>query len=229
MSGAPLKARVTFKSVEAVDSPFGNSLPAHQRATLTAPTLRNFTNETQHTERYSYVTVLSLKSLKSYWSKLIEDSDSGTRFNELEKTLFAAARGGPMKTDDGVIYDFPSINAAQVATGSLARLSTQQFQGYRFLAWYTQDGYRASKYEIGYNFIGLTRDGKNLIVVHLPYEVPTLPSPEKVQQAYAKESGNMSEVGVNQLLQALKTKLAAEARTGRLSPFDAVVKSIQIR
>ena len=128
--------------------------------------------------------------------------------------------------------------------GSVARISNSDVLGFRYLTVYSQEsGVRFPRSAVRYTFQGVTRDGRYLVVLHMPYVMPTLPTAEQIEREDARNGGFLAPFPTSpdgpswaafnraneRYLAALTTKLNAEERTGRLAPFDAAVRSIRVR
>ncbi|MFC6592089.1 hypothetical protein ACFP81_08800 [Deinococcus lacus] len=218
-----------FESASAMQA-----LPEHLRATLN---VRGQTWKPAYPgERPpAYVAVFPVAALKSHYPAATEVA------GQVDE-LVTIAKGGSFKVErQGVgvrgLPFLPTVNAAQVVAGSVARVSSSDVQGLRYLTIHAQDLFRYSREDVTYTFQGVTRDGKYVVVMHMPYAPASLPTAAQVQQE-EKRNGpyfpvQASEAQWNQIteryLTALTTKLDAEGRAGRLAPLDAVVKSIRVR
>lgn len=188
----------------------------------------------------AYVAVIPLDTLKSHYP-----APMGALSAEVNRVI-AAAQGGPLRRGGvaGGLPYLPLPNAAQAASGSLARISNNDIQGFRYLTVYSQEaGIRFPRTAVRYTFQGVTRDGKHLVIMHVPYEVRTLPTAEQIEREDSRNRGFLAPFpgtpgGLSQeafakkneqYLRDLTTKLDAEGRVGRLSALDSVVRSIQVR
>ncbi len=133
---------------------------------------------------------------------------------------------------------FPLPNAYQVTAGAVKKVVTKDLIGLRFLTIHSQEGgVRFPREVVEYTFQGLTRDGKYLVTVHLPYGPASLPTRTELERlnAWIEAPFPGSETGPDAVLfrkanaaylAGLLRKLNAES--GRLYDFDAVVLSIGI-
>lgn len=114
----------------------------------------------------------------------------------------------------------PLTNTAQVAAGAIKRVQTPQLQGVRYLAIRGQEmltDYPRSG--VFYTFQGLSRDGKYVVSVRLPYSPASFPV----------ETGRplLPEAGGLQAMSRVSARLDAES--GKLAALDQLVQSIRIR
>lgn len=114
----------------------------------------------------------------------------------------------------------PLTNTAQVAAGAIRRVQTPQLQGVRYLAIRGQEmltDYPRSG--VFYTFQGLSRDGKYVISVRLPYAPASFPV--KAGEALLPEAGGLQTMG------QMSARLDAE--DGKLAALDRLAQSIRIR
>ncbi|MBB5233300.1 hypothetical protein [Deinococcus budaensis] len=115
---------------------------------------------------------------------------------------------------------FPLRNSAQAVSGAVKRINTGHLRGVRYLAVYSQESLKAYPRSAAfYTFQGLTRDGKHLVSVRLPYAPRSFP--------VEPGEGVLPEKGWLAYRQQAQTKLDAES--GKLGQLDALVQSIRVR
>lgn len=114
----------------------------------------------------------------------------------------------------------PLTDTAQVAAGAIKRIETPQLQGVRYLAVRSQEMLKEyPRNAVFYTFQGLSRDGKYVISVRLPYAPVSFPV--KAGVALSPENGGL------QALQQLNIRLDNE--NAKLTAFDHLVQSVRIR
>lgn len=113
----------------------------------------------------------------------------------------------------------PLMNAEQAVSGAVRRLNTAQLAGIRYLAVYAQDTGEYPRTAVFYTYQGLSRDGKFVVSVHLPYAPTTMPAPGQTRAISGAELPSY----------LWRTADLLDEETVKLTAFDRLVQSIHIR
>lgn len=248
LNPTPIGRTTVVERAAGVPQPEGPvmTFPPHVRAVLNAPG-QNWRARYVGEEPPAYVAVIPLNTLAAHYQEMFRAYPASLpRLNEEINRVVAMAQGAPIRRG-GFALTLPYIplpNMIQVTVGSVARITNTDIQGFRYLTAYSpESGVRIPREAIRYTFQGMTRDGKYLVIMHVPYMAATLPTAEQIQREDARHGGflapfpgipgGLSEEAwqnVNErYLAVLTSKLDAEGYMGRLAALDAVVRSIRIR
>lgn len=114
----------------------------------------------------------------------------------------------------------PLMNSAQAVSGAVKRMNTGHVQGVRYLAIYSQEtSVEYPRSAVFYTFQGLTRDGKHLVSVRLPYAPASFPV--EAGESVLPEQG--------WLTYRKQAQRQLDAESSKLARLDALVQSIRVR
>ena len=209
-------------------------LPAYVRAVLNAPG-EHWKADDTGVPPTAYVGVYPVASLRARFPDP-QPNTFGGALNTLLGTLTDIRSGAvkPSALKLPLPY-FPDVNATQVVAGAVMKVQTPDVVGVRYLTYHAQAAGQIPGDALEYTFQGLTRDGKHVVSVHLPYTLAGVPT-----QAQLDKSGDFNVPGERPGMSAaehqkvyatynanLTRKL--DAVSSKLSAQDAVVRSIRVR
>lgn len=213
--------------------------PAHIRAVLNVPGTRWMWQDPAE-EPPAYVAVYPVAGLKRQypgrepvsWDGWVRAAVQNLDALRLGKTSVAKlARPLP---------HLPPYNAFQAVAGAVRPLATKQFSGLRYLTIYSQEsGVRFARENVYYTFQGMTRDGRHIVVVRVPYAPRGLPTRAGLDRTkdYLVAPIPTASAGLTsgpylrvtqQYLADTTRKLDAESDTPGLARLDALVRSVRV-
>ncbi|UTA51339.1 hypothetical protein [Deinococcus radiodurans] len=206
-------------------------LPAHVRAVLNAPG-EHWKADGTDVPPTAYVSVYPVASLRARFPN--QPNTFGELLNTLLSTLTGIRSGAvnPSALKLPLPY-FPAVNATQVVAGAVMKVQTPEVVGVRYLTYHAQAVGQIPGDALEYTFQGLTRDGKNVVSVHLPYTLAGVPTQAQLDKSgnfnFPGERPGMSAAERQKVYDTYNSELTRKLNAASLSTQDAVVRSIRVR
>ena len=238
VNAAPIGRTVAVEQVAKVPRADGPVmyLPAHTRAVLNLPG-QHWKPADVIEQPAAYVSVYPIAGLNAQYPGQQKDTVDAVVRQQLETLKTIATTG---RIPAGKLPYFPLPNAFQAVRGAAKYIQTADVRGVRYLTIYSQESsVLFPRTAVEYTFQGITRDGKNLVVMHVPYTLGSLPTAEQIRQD--KNGGFVAPFPKTQTgpdAQLFQKKSAGylkwvaaqmDAESARLGALDSVVKSIRVR
>ncbi len=217
--GYTVRAEVRPAVTDLANGPYFQFSPAQVRVVLNRVGQNKWQAQYATDMPPAYVTVTPVQN----WRTLFTDKNTAGIVHKQLDNLQAINAGkmslSTLQKTSSLPY-LPLTSTVQAITGAVRKVNTPQLQGVRYLAIYAETSAEYPRSAVFYTFQGLSRDGKYVVSVRLPYAPASFP----------QEVRNVTTVQPAQWLRYhARASSRLDAETANLAAFDRLVQSIRIR